>query len=456
MLPGNGAREGDVRLALTGVGEDGDEQALAGEQPLAGADQLVHEAAAARAGEPSPKMVSIWTTGSLYIIAPASATALSPGSSSTSTNCISEPRILKSISSGRARRAAAVQRATRGREPAARRPWRSAAIRRTPRATRSRWGWRRPARAPARRPSGRSAGCCSEKYHCAMASLPGDEREDYQTGAGGGAGVPRQTAKVAITKVPGTAVATQPGRRGGGAGATRSRARGAAARRGRRGRRARRRCPRAPPAARRRTPARAWSGSPTRAAISAADGGCSRTPLDERRARPPPRPTPAARASTMRARSSVVEGAVDRAPRAAIASTSSIASRSRDGRRRGTGLRGAAAAAWPPAGGGSGQRPARRWRRRPAPCCLLEVLDRRDGNPEQAHPDGGLGAARQPAPEAAEDHDYRSSVQDPPCHLRSGRHDATAHPDHFRPARQPECARAAEAAGFWLRWRRGR
>ena len=41
--------------------------------------------------EPSPKMLSIWMEGSLYIMAPASATALSPGSSSTSTNCISWP-----------------------------------------------------------------------------------------------------------------------------------------------------------------------------------------------------------------------------------------------------------------------------------------------------------------------------------------------------------------------------
>ena len=37
----------------------------------------------------------------MYIIAPASATALSPGSSSTSTNCMSSPKILKSISCAR-------------------------------------------------------------------------------------------------------------------------------------------------------------------------------------------------------------------------------------------------------------------------------------------------------------------------------------------------------------------
>ena len=39
--------------------------------------------------------------GVMYIIEPASATALSPGSSSTSTNCISLPMILKSMSCAR-------------------------------------------------------------------------------------------------------------------------------------------------------------------------------------------------------------------------------------------------------------------------------------------------------------------------------------------------------------------
>ena len=39
--------------------------------------------------EPSPKMVSISMPSSMYIIPPASATVASPGSSSTSTNCIS-------------------------------------------------------------------------------------------------------------------------------------------------------------------------------------------------------------------------------------------------------------------------------------------------------------------------------------------------------------------------------
>ena len=49
--------------------------------------------------EPSPKMVSMTIPLSLYIIAPASAITLSPGSSSISTYCISAPKILKSISS---------------------------------------------------------------------------------------------------------------------------------------------------------------------------------------------------------------------------------------------------------------------------------------------------------------------------------------------------------------------
>ena len=45
------------------------------------------------AAEPSPKMVSIWMPSSMYIIAPASATTASPGSSSIFTNCMSSPRI---------------------------------------------------------------------------------------------------------------------------------------------------------------------------------------------------------------------------------------------------------------------------------------------------------------------------------------------------------------------------
>ena len=44
--------------------------------------------------EPSPKMVSISTPSSMYIIPPASATTASCGSSSTSTYCMSSPKIL--------------------------------------------------------------------------------------------------------------------------------------------------------------------------------------------------------------------------------------------------------------------------------------------------------------------------------------------------------------------------
>ena len=42
---------------------------------------------------PSPKIVSIWMPAVMYMRAPASATTLSPGSSSTSTNCRSSPSI---------------------------------------------------------------------------------------------------------------------------------------------------------------------------------------------------------------------------------------------------------------------------------------------------------------------------------------------------------------------------
>jgi hypothetical protein len=45
------------------------------------------------AAEPSPKIVSIWIPSSMNIMLPASPIAASPGSSSTSTNCISAPRI---------------------------------------------------------------------------------------------------------------------------------------------------------------------------------------------------------------------------------------------------------------------------------------------------------------------------------------------------------------------------
>ena len=44
--------------------------------------------------DPSPKMVSISMPSSMYIIPPASATVASFGSSSTSTYCMSSPKIL--------------------------------------------------------------------------------------------------------------------------------------------------------------------------------------------------------------------------------------------------------------------------------------------------------------------------------------------------------------------------
>ena len=87
-------------LALPAVGEHRHEQALAREDALAGAPQRV-EHAARRTSTPSPKIVSSWMPLVMYIITPASAMAASPGSSSTSTNCISLPWITKSMSCAR-------------------------------------------------------------------------------------------------------------------------------------------------------------------------------------------------------------------------------------------------------------------------------------------------------------------------------------------------------------------
>ena len=56
---------------------------------------------AGRCWLPSPKIVSIAMPCVMYIIEPASATAPSPGSSSTSTNCISLPCTSKSMSCAR-------------------------------------------------------------------------------------------------------------------------------------------------------------------------------------------------------------------------------------------------------------------------------------------------------------------------------------------------------------------
>jgi hypothetical protein len=52
--------------------------------------------------EPSPNTVVIWTLASFQTNDPASATALSPGSSSISRNCSSWPLISKSMSSATA------------------------------------------------------------------------------------------------------------------------------------------------------------------------------------------------------------------------------------------------------------------------------------------------------------------------------------------------------------------
>jgi hypothetical protein len=53
---------------------------------------------ACRLSLPSPKIVSMVMPLVMYIMPPASAAALSPGSSSTSTYCISEPSMVKLIS----------------------------------------------------------------------------------------------------------------------------------------------------------------------------------------------------------------------------------------------------------------------------------------------------------------------------------------------------------------------
>jgi hypothetical protein len=78
--------------------EDGGEQALARDEPFARAEQLAHEAAALyrRCRRRTRWSCRRWHPSRP---APASATALSPGSSSISTNCSSCPLISKSISS---------------------------------------------------------------------------------------------------------------------------------------------------------------------------------------------------------------------------------------------------------------------------------------------------------------------------------------------------------------------
>jgi hypothetical protein len=70
---------------------DRGEERLAGDEALAAPEQLAEEAAPARRA--SPNTVSIWMPASMNIMLPASPIAASPGSSSTSTNCISAPLI---------------------------------------------------------------------------------------------------------------------------------------------------------------------------------------------------------------------------------------------------------------------------------------------------------------------------------------------------------------------------
>ena len=57
------------------------------------AEQDFVEEALAAAGSGSPKTVSILMPAVMYIMAPASAMTISPGSSVTSANCISLPKI---------------------------------------------------------------------------------------------------------------------------------------------------------------------------------------------------------------------------------------------------------------------------------------------------------------------------------------------------------------------------
>ena len=66
-------RECNALLALGLVREHRHEQAFAGQHALAGAEQRVDHASGAPL--PSPKIVSIWMPGVMYMNAPASATA---------------------------------------------------------------------------------------------------------------------------------------------------------------------------------------------------------------------------------------------------------------------------------------------------------------------------------------------------------------------------------------------
>ena len=76
-------------LARADVGKQCHEQALSGQHALARPHQLLHQTAGGALVDPSPNIAFISIPSVMYIIAPASATALSPGSNSTSTNCSS-------------------------------------------------------------------------------------------------------------------------------------------------------------------------------------------------------------------------------------------------------------------------------------------------------------------------------------------------------------------------------
>ncbi len=92
MCAGIRGGEGDAGFALALVGEDGHEQAFAGDQAFAGGGDFSEEARC-RVWSRRRRRCRCEIAASLNIMAPASAMALSPGSSSISTNCISSPLI---------------------------------------------------------------------------------------------------------------------------------------------------------------------------------------------------------------------------------------------------------------------------------------------------------------------------------------------------------------------------
>ena len=78
IFPGYGAPNATLRLLVASIEKHRHEQRLAGQQPLAGAHQRAQESALLLR-EPSPKIVSISTPSSMYIMPPASATVASFG-----------------------------------------------------------------------------------------------------------------------------------------------------------------------------------------------------------------------------------------------------------------------------------------------------------------------------------------------------------------------------------------